>query len=43
VFQLTCSHSVDKRSILEGYDLVALCLDEICDDGYASSYPPSGI
>jgi coatomer subunit zeta len=25
---------VDKRSVLENYDLVALCLDEICDDGY---------
>jgi hypothetical protein len=29
-----CSHSIDKRSILENYDLVALCIDEICDDGY---------
>jgi len=27
------SHSIDKRSILENYDLVALCIDEICDDG----------
>ena len=30
------SHSVDKRSILENYDLVALCMDEICDDGFGS-------
>jgi coatomer subunit zeta len=29
---------VDKRSILEGYDLVALCLDEICDDGYGVDF-----
>lgn len=29
------SHSIDKRTILENYDLVALCIDEICDDGYA--------
>lgn len=28
------SHSVDRRTILENYDLVALCIDEICDDGY---------
>jgi coatomer subunit zeta len=28
------SHSIDKRTILENYDLVALCIDEICDDGY---------
>jgi hypothetical protein len=33
------SHSVDKRTILENYDLVALCIDEICDDGYC----PGGI
>jgi coatomer subunit zeta len=33
-----CSHSIDKRSILENYDLVALCIDEICDDGYT---PPT--
>ncbi len=25
---------MDKRTILENYDLVALCIDEICDDGY---------
>jgi coatomer subunit zeta len=31
------SHSIDKRSILENYDLVALCIDEICDDGYENS------
>jgi hypothetical protein len=30
------SHSIDKRSIHENYDLVALCIDEICDDGYYS-------
>lgn len=34
VQQPMCSKSVDKRSILENYDLVALCIDEICDDGY---------
>ena len=34
VYLLTfASRSVDKRSILENYDLVALCIDEICDDG----------
>lgn len=27
---------MDKRLILENYDLVAICIDEICDDGYVS-------
>ena len=34
VGKLINSNSVDKRSILENYDLVAICIDEICDDGY---------
>jgi hypothetical protein len=33
-FDNSPSHSVDRRTILENYDLVALCIDEICDDGY---------
>lgn len=28
---------MDRRTILENYDLVALCIDEICDDGYDMS------
>ena len=38
VQELMCSNSVDKRSILENYDLVAICIDEICDDGYVLPY-----
>lgn len=28
-------NQVEKRAILENYDLVMLCLDETIDDGYA--------
>jgi hypothetical protein len=34
LFHAYNSHSIDKRNIHENYDLVALCIDEICDDGY---------
>lgn len=30
------SHSVEKRFVLENYDLVAICIDEIYDDGHVS-------
>lgn len=29
----TCRQSVDKRTIIENYDLVSLAIDEIVDDG----------
>lgn len=35
VVLICASHSIDKRAILENYDLVALCIDEICDNGYS--------
>ena len=28
-----CRNSVDKRTLIENYDLAALCMDEIVDDG----------
>lgn len=29
----SCNSAIDKRGILENYDLVTLCIDEIVDDG----------
>lgn len=28
-----CRNSVDKRTLIENYDLAALCVDEVIDDG----------
>jgi len=38
---LLFKQSVDKRTIIENYDLVSLAIDEICDDGVVLETDPT--
>ena len=38
---LLFKQSVDKRTIIENYDLVSLAVDEICDDGVVLETDPT--
>jgi hypothetical protein len=37
----SCRQSVDKRTIIENYDLVSLAIDEIVDDGIILETDPT--